>query len=336
MSRKPVKNATSGKHIGYGKVILFGEHYVVHGAPAIVAGVGEYTDCSLRIVEKTDASAPAWTVVDNRPAVPGYIPAKAAEQRGAHRLVLEHNKIDLSSKTHGLQITLGGPLVPSSGIGASASDCVALTRALCELYGISLDEHAVNHSAWVGESGYHGTPSGVDNTAATFGGLLVYQRTPEGPKFSRLPSKNSLYLVVVSTGITASTTEVVGDVRKKKEADPVAFAELVKSYMLIYNTAVQAIAEGNVLLLGSAMSAAHLCLQQLTVSCKALDDICIVALGAGAVGAKMSGTGRGGIAIALAQTKEAQQKIAAALKEKCEAAKFVWQYTVNPVTSSKL
>ena len=332
MSRQPVKPSTSGKHIGFGKVILFGEHFVVHGAPAIVAGIREYTDCSLRVLD----NEPGWKVVDNRPAVPGYKTSKAAEQREAHKLVLDHNKIDLSK--NGLEITIGGPLVPSSGIGASASDCVALTRALAEMYGLTLNEHQVNHSAFVGEGGYHGTPSGVDNTAATFGGLLIYQKTKEGPKFSRLPSRTPMFLVVVITGITASTTQVVGDVRKLKDAEPKRFEYLMGKYTEMYNRAAEAVGSGNLLLLGETMSQTHILMQQLTVSCRELDDIVRVALANGALGAKMSGTGRGGIAVALARDKESQLRVSDALRKELgsTSAKFIWNYTVDAVASSKL
>jgi mevalonate kinase len=332
MSRQPNKTQTTGKHIGFGKVILFGEHFVVHGAPAIVAGISEYTDCALRVLP----GEPGWKVVDNRPAVPGYKTSKAAEQREAHKLVFDHNKIDLTK--NGLEITLAGPLVPSSGIGASASDCVALTRALDEMYGLGLNDHQVNHSAWVGEGGYHGTPSGVDNTAATFGGLLVYQRSKEhGPKFSRLPSRVPLFLVVVSTGITASTTKVVGDVRALKDAEPERFNYLVCKYQEMYKRAVEAVASGNVLLLGEIMSQTHILMQQLTVSCAELDDIVRVCLANGAIGAKMSGTGRGGIAVALVKDRAGQDRISEALKKDCaKSAKFIWNYTVAAVAESKL
>jgi mevalonate kinase len=327
----PLKSKTTGNNIGFGKVILFGEHFVVHGTPAIVAGVTEYTDCIL----ETTPGKPGYQLIDNRPAVPGYKTSKAAEQAAAYKLVFDHLKIDLSKV--GLKITIAGPLAPSSGMGASASDCVALSRALSEMYGLNLDEHAINFSAFTGEGGYHGTPSGVDNTAATFGGLLQYQRGKDGAKFARVPSKKTLYLVVASTGITASTTKVVGDVRKLKESQPELFKSLVQRYQAIYDAAASATAAGDLAKLGQLMTRAHALMQQLTVSCKELDTIVATALEAGALGAKMSGTGRGGIAIALCESAEKQAEIAAVLKARCpEAAKFIWQYKVTPAASSKL
>jgi mevalonate kinase len=326
----PVKKATTGKNIGFGKVILFGEHVVVHGAAAIVAGVSEYTDCKLRVLP----GKPGLHVVDHRPAVPGYIVSKRDEQKLAHDLVLKHLKIDLSKD--GLEATIGGPLVPSSGIGASASDVVALSRALSELYGLKLNEEQVNHSAFVGEGGYHGTPSGVDNTAATFGGLLTYQRTSKGPKFVKMPCASPLYLVVVSTGITASTTKIVAEVREIKEKKPEVFNAIMADYERVFTDAQAAIAKGDLTRLGQLLNENHTICQRMTVSCKELESIVDTARRAGALGAKMSGTGRGGIAVALARDAKSQAKIAEQLKAECPEAKFIWQYAVKPHAASNL
>lgn len=322
--RKAIKAQTTGDHRGFGKVILFGEHVVVYGATAVVAGVSEYTNCQLRLTKGT----PGFKVVDNRPAVPGYKTEKAAEQRKAHELVMNHLKIDLT--VDGLEITLGGPLVPSSGIGASASDVVALSRALNELYDLKLNEDQINHSAFVGEGGYHGTPSGVDNTAATFGGLLTFRRANGGPKFGSLPVPKPLYIVVVSTGITASTTKVVGDVRKMKEDKPEWFDGVMRKYDGIVTAAAKTINAGDLKGLGGLLDANHLLCRDLTISCPELEDIVAHSKRLGALGAKMSGTGRGGIAVALASSQEAQEKIAAGLAKDCKAARFVWKYSVAP------
>lgn len=328
----PVKAATEGSHRGYGKVILFGEHVVVYGAPAVVAGVAEYTTCELKVLP----GKPGWEVVDRRPAVPGYIVEKAHEQKLAHKLVLDHLKIDTT--VNGLQITLAGPLVPTSGIGASASDVVALSRALNELYDLRLNEHQINHSAWVGEGGYHGNPSGVDNTAATFGGLLTYQRDLQTKKaqFNRLPCASRLHVIVIGTGMTSSTTKVLSDVRELSVKQPAAFGATMKRYASIYNRAQRAIKEGDLQGLGRLMYECHEVCQALTVSCRELDAIVAACRRLGAIGAKMSGTGRGGIAVALAADQQQQRYIAAELAKSCREAKFVWQYSIAPQTESKL
>lgn len=325
MFTHPVKQSTTGQNIGFGKVILFGEHFVVYGADAIVGAVSEYTNCHVEITPGKSGVE----VIDNRPAVPGYIVEKRAEQEKAHQLVFDHLKVDTST-SDGLRITIGGPLVPSSGIGASASDVVALSRALSDLYGLNLTEDEVNQSAFIGEGGYHGTPSGVDNTAATFGGLIAYRRTDGKSVFNPIPFNSPLYVVVVGTGITASTTKVVGDVRVLKEAKPEFFADVMARYGAVEREAMAALKAGDIAAVGALMNKTHALCREIDISCDALEQIVACALENGALGAKLSGTGRGGIAVALTRDPAHRDELAAALQAKCPAAKFIWKYTITP------
>eukprot|EP01063_Lacrimia_lanifica_P037600 TRINITY_DN776_c0_g1_i1.p2 TRINITY_DN776_c0_g1~~TRINITY_DN776_c0_g1_i1.p2 ORF type:complete len:339 (+),score=182.68 TRINITY_DN776_c0_g1_i1:66-1082(+) len=322
--KQQVKDCTEAhKHKGFGKVILFGEHFVVYELPSVVCAVKEYTDCMVERAPGTDG----WTVVDNRPAVPGYITSKAAEQALAHDLVIKHLGLDLSNGK-GIKITLGGPLVPTSGIGASASNVCALARALSECFDLNLNEEQVNQAAYVGEGGYHGTPSGIDNTAATFGGLLQFRRSKNGPVFNPLKTKSSAYLVVVSTGITASTTKVVGDVRRMKEEKPAWFDSLSKEYTRIATGGIAAAEAGDWKRVGALMNENHEILKnELLLTIPELEAIVTTARSAGALGAKLSGTGRGGIAIALCDTKELQRNVAAAVR-RLPSAKFVFEYQI--------
>jgi len=325
-------------HAGYGKLILFGEHFVVYKAPAVVAAVTAATTCTV-----TRKDTPGWTQDDNRPAVPGYKVEKKEEQDQATELVLKHLGID-TNKT-GIHITLGGDLEAVSGIGASAANCVALARACSEVFNLNLSEEQINQAAYEGEKGYHGTPSGVDNTASTYGGILKFQRTDSSPIFSRLQLGKEIEVVYASTGIVSSTTTVVGDVRKRKEADPVWFDELMQQYQKLYDAALIALENGmfvvtvhgaNTIIadwatLGQLMDKNHSLCQQLTVSCTELDHLVQVSRDAGAIGAKMSGTGRGGLMIALTPGAELQDKVAQALR--AAGAPQVWKSTIRPNTT---
>jgi mevalonate kinase len=137
-------------------------------------------------------------------------------------------------------------------------------------------------------------------------------------------------LVVVGTGITASTTKVVGDVRALKEKDPQWFADVMKRYDALATDAIDAIRSNNVAKLGALMDANHVLCRELTISCPELEAIVSSAKQNGALGAKLSGTGRGGIAVALAKDKAHQERMGMALRETCPAAKFVWLYSVVP------
>ena len=292
----------------FGKLILLGEHFVVYQVPALVGAVAAFTDCQ---VEKNSDETSDLEIVDNRPAVPNYKVQKAEEGEKAIKLVFDHLKI--SSK--GLKLTFGGNLCCASGIGASAAQVVSLARALNSEYNLNLSEDQINQAGYEGEKGYHGTPSGIDNTAATFAGLLKFQRTDSDPIFIKKKLKEPIRIVYASTGITASTTTVVGDVRAKKEADPAWFDDLLQQYLQLVSKGEEALDTGDVNTLGSIMNENHILCQKLTVSCDELDRLVDAARSAGAVGAKMSGTGRGGLMVALTPTVELQDKVAAELEK---------------------
>ena len=301
----------------FGKLILFGEHLVVYKAPALVGAVSAYTNCKLQYLD-----TPGLEVIDNRPAVPLYKVQKKEEGDEAINLTLTHLGVD--TKARGVKLTFGGDLCCASGIGASAAQVVSLARAVDIADNRSLSEDEINAAGYEGEKGYHGTPSGIDNTAATFGGLLRFQRTDGAPIFEKKSFSSAIRIVYASTGITASTTAVVGDVRSKKEADEAWFANIMERYMALVTEAEKVVEEGDFNKLGKLMDQNHALLQELTVSCKELDDLVDAARAAGAVGAKMSGTGRGGLMIALTPTEEIQDAVASALEK---IAPQVWKTT---------
>ncbi|EJK44829.1 hypothetical protein THAOC_36600 [Thalassiosira oceanica] len=306
-----------GKTRAYGKLILFGEHFVVYKAPALVGAVSSYTDCKFEHLDE-----PGLEVVDNRPAVPNYKVKKRAEGEEAIGLTLSHLGVDHTKR--GIRLTFGGDLCAVSGIGASAAQVVSLARAVNEAESKNLSEEEINAAGYEGEKGYHGTPSGIDNTASTYGGLLRFQRTDGDPIFEKKQFPSPIRIVYATTGITASTTEVVGDVRAKKQADETWFSSMLDEYNKIVAEAEQTINAGDLERLGQLMDQNHTLLQKLTVSCKELDDLVLAAREAGAIGAKMTGTGRGGLCIALTPTPEIQCKVASALEK---LAPQVWKTT---------
>lgn len=297
-------------HVGYGKLILFGEHFVVYKVPALVGAISAKTTCEVEI-SNADWSH-GLVVEDNRPAIPGYKVEKAEEMLEGTHLVLKHLGWDIKKK--GLKIKLGGDLTCVSGIGASAANCVSLARALSAAQGKSLTEEEINAAGFEGEKGYHGTPSGIDNTASTYGGILKFQRTEGNPIFEIKKLSKPAFIVYASTGITVSTSIVVNDIKAKKNANEAWFEGLLKRYMAIYNEAETAFAECDWTKVGKLADLNHTLCQDLTISCKELDDLVLAARSAGALGAKMSGTGRGGLMWAICQNEETQESVYKALQ----------------------
>lgn len=309
------------KGAGYGKTILFGEHFVVYGLPAIAAAIGSTTTAIIRRTQP-----PGWTLTDNRPAVPGYKKKKLDEQTASINNILRFADIDLSET--GIHITLGGKLVCASGIGASAASCTAIARALNEEFRLGWDDNKVNACAYEGEKGYHGTPSGIDNTAATFGGIVWFKRNLEGgePTIETIKMKEPTEIVIASTGITASTKEVVDDVRRMKEEKGTWFDQIIEDYLDIVNTARQGFEDHDLQLIGLLMNQNHNLLIEIGVSCVELEELVGVSRQAGAWGAKLTGTGRGGNMVALTPGRELQNNIFGAVKQRGFSA---WRYTIG-------
>jgi len=305
---------------GKGKAILFGEHFVVYGFPALAAGISSET-----VAKVMRRRSSGWVLLDNRPAMPGYKEQKSDEQNVSIENILRYCNIDVSRT--GFKVELGGNLVCASGIGASAASSVAIARALNDEYSLGLNDKQINEAAYEGERGYHGTPSGIDNTASTYGGLVWFTRDLKGgtPKFEALKLKRPVHMVIASTGLTASTKEVVGDVKRKKDEDPDWFKELSSEYDELVHEGRDALIQLDLAKVGNLMNRNHELLQEMTVSCRELDSLVEIARKSGASGAKMTGTGRGGNMIALASDEKTMKKIAAAL-ERAKAA-GVWTTT---------
>ncbi len=294
---------------GFGKTILFGEHFVVYGLPAIASALGSYTSAEVKVVDGKD-----FEVIDDRPATPGYKVKKYDEAMQSIKNVIEYMNIDIGCQK--LEITFSGDLFAASGVGASAAQATALARALNDNFTLMWDDEKINEAAYEGERAYHGTPSGIDNTASTYGGLIWFVKNLKGGKnvMEILQSGKKMPLVIGNTGITASTVEVVADVRKLKEADPLRFEKIFSVYHSLAIDAKVALLEGDYIGIGKLMNQNHKLLQDIKVSGEINDRLVDIALKHGALGAKMTGTGRGGLVIALAENEKVQNNIASAIE----------------------
>ena len=156
-----------GKGKGFAKTILFGEHFVVYGYEGIPCALGQTTTAEVKKIKGNGG----YELIDNRPATPGYKEEKKGEYTALINRLLEFLKIKDK-----LQITLAGNLIPASGIGASAACAVAIARAINYEYKLGLNDNEINKAAFEAETAGSGTPSGIDNTAATYGGFLLFKK----------------------------------------------------------------------------------------------------------------------------------------------------------------
>jgi len=294
---------------GFGKTILFGEHFVVYGLPAIASALGSYTTADVKVIEGN-----GWIVNDQRPATPGYKKQKFNEAMQSVKNVINFLKIDV--ETQKLEIIFAGDLIAASGVGASAAQCTSLARALNDTFNLNLDDEKINEAAYDGEKAYHGTPSGIDNTVSTYGGLIWFVKNLSGGKntIDLLQTPKKTPLVIANSGITASTAKVVADVKRLKDENPKEFEKIFSEYDSLSIKAKKALLEGDINTIGDLMNQNHKLLQKITVSGEINDKLVNIAIKNGALGAKMTGTGRGGLVIALAKNEKIQENIAKSIK----------------------
>jgi mevalonate kinase len=280
----------------------------LRGVPAIVSALPFETEAT---VELSDGEG--WTLEDNRREVPGYKEKKKEQQAESINHILEVMKIDVRKTP--IKITYGGSLLAGSGVGASAASCVSLARALDATFELGLSIEEINHVGWEGEFAYHGIPSGVDNTASTYGGLLAYRVTGGEKSFEKIEVERPFRIVLANCGVTADTSTLDGYVLGLQAEEPDLFAErcrLITEQSLAMRAALE---RYDLETVGSLLTANHGILIDMGLSHERLVEMCDRALGMGALGAKLTGGGRGGYMLALTPEEEIQELVASTFED---------------------
>ena len=293
-----------GKGSAFGKTILIGDQFVLNGVPAILSALPYQTDT---IVERAPKGK-GFTVIDNRVEVPGYKKKKEEACYKSYEQMIKVMKLDV--KKNPIKITVGGDLLAGSGVGASAAISVSFARACNEEFKLKLDKIAENYIGWEGEHAYHGIPSGVDNTASSFGGLMMYMIRDGKKMYERIVPAKPLYVVLANSGITYNTALLDKHVENliKKDAG-LFYTSLNKITGQVYDMK-KAIEAGDLKQAGKIMVENHKILKEMDLSDKKLDELCERSIKMGAYGAKLTGGGRGGYMVALVKNPAVQKKIA--------------------------
>lgn len=293
---------------GFGKTILIGDQFVLDEVPAIVSAISFET---LTTVERIDGEG--WVLEDNRIEVPGYKEKKKEQQVGSINRILEVMNFDV--KKNPIKIIVGGNLLAGSGVGASAASCVSLARALNEEFKLGYSIEEINRVAWQGEFPYHGVASGVDNTASTYGGLLRFWLKDGKQNFERIKTPKPFEIVLANSGITANTAALDEFIEVQRKDNAELFASRLKTIVSQGADMKKALEAGDLEKAGKIMTENHKLLVDMDMSHEILDYLCKSALENGAVGAKVTGGGRGGYMVALTPEKELQDKVASAFEE---------------------
>jgi mevalonate kinase len=271
-----------GRGRACGKLILLGEHFVVHGSPALALPL-PVVSTEVSVVD-TGAAGPRL-----RTDASGDVEETALQMVHA---ALERLGLPVNAPW---QIEVRSTVPPGHGLGSSAAFAVALLRALADASGATLALEELNAHAHALEGIVHGTPSGIDNTTISFERPVWFERS-RPPSF--LGSSTGPSLVLASSGQPGSTADAVASVHRLKADDPKRFDRLCASARQLVLEGREAFITGDLRTLGARMTENHQLLRELGVSTRILDRLSDEAIHAGAFGAKLTGGGRGGFIVA--------------------------------------
>lgn len=275
-----------------GKVILFGEHAVVYGRPAIAVPVIQARACAT--VEDVNLSG---DIHIEAPNLGWHLSLSAAGEEEPLAYIVRNTLAYLGLTDRGnLRVTVHAELPIARGMGSGAAISTAIVRALGAHLGREIPSGAVSDLVFETERLYHGTPSGIDNTVIAFEQPIYFVKG-HPPQTFAIPTP--LPLIIADTGVASSTKAVVGDVRRRWEREPARFDGLFDAIGCIVRAGRASIEAGDLTATGRLMNENHGWLQELGVSSRELDGLVVAAREAGALGAKLCGAGRGGNMIAL-------------------------------------
>lgn len=287
-----------------GKIILFGEHAVVYSRPALAVPVTQiHVDVEILDLPRQGIwiHAPGIGLHAELASLPSDHPIAAVILKLFSALGISPSPG--RGQGEGLEISITSTIPIAAGLGSGAAVSVALIRTLSAFFNHPFSNDEVNRLAYEIEKIHHGTPSGIDNTVITYNMPVYFIKAQPIETFK---TGKPFTIVIGDTGIPALTKESVGDVRRLWLRNTNHFENIFNEIAQISLIARRSIESGKPELLGELMDHNHTLLQELTVSSPELDQLVRAAREAGALGAKLSGSGRGGNMIALAEQAKAE------------------------------
>ena len=299
-SERTLPDAETG--VGYGKVILLGEHSVVYGRHAIACPIPLTMKA---IVEDHDQGVelliPRWGIE--------YQLAKPPEQRRSFEKASGMILDQLGLGDRGMRIEVFPDVPRGMGMGGSAALAVAIIRALNLHYQLDLSDEEINALAYQSEQVAHGQPSGIDNTVATYGEPLLY-RTGNPPLIEPLKIARPLSFVVGMTRTEGLTARTVQNVREARDRQPRLYEKIFDDIDSLVLQSMTAIQNNDHRTLGELMNVCQGLLNALQVSTAEIERLIGIARRAGALGAKLTGGGGGGAVLALCDDNTEQVQAA--------------------------
>jgi len=289
------------------KVILFGEHFVVYNNPAIVAAINRRINVAAQLNDKSRVNIKSG---ENSLSVPlnsnyRYIMSQDNSSISLFPIFkcVEHVFKEKNLVNMGINLEIESQIPYGEGLGSSAASCVSTVAALYSLFS-DLNKNQIYETARIMEQNIHTNSSGVDCYVSTFGGIVNFE--PD-KGFSKIRARKKFTLLIGTSGIKHSTGKVVSQVMEFKQKNSSVFNELSSKAYVICKKAISSMNEGNQSELGNLLTENHKLLCTLGVSHPEIEKLIEICLDNGALGAKLTGAGRGGAVIALIPNESSEE-----------------------------
>lgn len=281
-----------------GKTILFGEHAVVYGKPAIAAAVDRraYVKIEKREDKRIHVNVEDLGVSGFLDLESGNIKLGSGENK--RRGILEYVLLALkkTDTEGGLELTINLDLPIGGGLGSSAAVTVATIMSSSIYNKIKLTKDEIAKLAHQVEIEVQGAASPIDTTLSTHGGIIYLSKDAE--EIEPLMIDYEIPVVIGYTSKRGNTGELVESVRNKKEKYPLVLNPILNSIEALTNGAKEAILNEDHQVIGELMNINHGLLDAIGVNTEELSNMVTIARKNGAIGSKITGAGGGGSIIA--------------------------------------
>jgi len=282
-----------------GKVILFGEHFVVYGIKSILCAINKRITVTAEKIdeEKICIKSEMYDVV--------LEPNKSISEIDFKLRPFYYlsNKI-IQNQNTGIKIEIESEIPLGVGLGSSSACCVASAAAILGLFSETSKERVLELAIEAEKTIFQNT-SGADCTVCTYGGIMEYDKKN---KFKKIESEPNFHLVIANSNIKHSTELVVAGVKRFGEENRDEFSKLCNNESKLIEDALKFLKENNIKGLGEIVIQNQKYLETIGVSNDKLREMIQVGQKF-SFGAKITGAGGGGCIFALTDESNLKQTI---------------------------
>jgi len=267
-----------------GKIILFGEHFVVYGVKAILCSINKrVTVTAEKITEKKISInseignlilEPNKSISEiSSPLKPFYYLANKA----------------IENQNGGIQVQIDSEIPLGVGLGSSSACCVAGAAAIFKLFQ-HISKKEILELAIEAEKTIFKNTSGADCTVCTYGGMMAYDKK-QG--FKKIEDEPKFQLVIVNSNIKHSTDSMVSKVKAFKIKNKEEFSKLSDQESKLVEDVLKLLKENNTKELGEKINQNQKYLETIGISNNQLKEMIKIGQKT-SFGAKITGSGGGG------------------------------------------